>query len=256
MLCSAWFRAKSHIKCGISTQADTLESAPSPFCFPYTVFFNLFFCSSLLIEYWNVHTDFTLLTLFSEAPVYMSLLATEKHSLFSSDSCTVLDCEGLGRNTDNQGVNLILVCFGPKFIWCESALLSWLLLCASKELRSHHGTFLSCLNPRKRHITECCLLFRVVQWHGRQKCQLIERKHDEESFRNSGIAAGRLLPLIFFQLPNFNFWQPRNSCSRTYRGKIHTGSSVGAGDNKRFGAWDLEADTPFSFWEDFKILWV
>lgn len=186
----------------------------------------------------------------------MSLLASDKYSLFSSCPCTVLDCEGVGRNTEGQGENLILIHFGPNFIWCESAPLSWVLLCASKELRSHHGTFLWHLNPRKRHITECSLLFTVAQWHGSQKCCLTERKHDEDCFKNCDIPASRLLPLIFFQLPNFSFWQPRNSCSRTYRGTmVHKGNSFGAGDNKRFGAWDLEADTPFSFWDDFKILW-
>lgn len=45
LLCSAWFRTKLHIKFEISTQVDTLEWAPSPFCFLYTAFLNLLFLS-------------------------------------------------------------------------------------------------------------------------------------------------------------------------------------------------------------------
>lgn len=84
--------------------------------FVFHLFFNLYFCSSLLIEYRNIHSNFPPLPVFSEAPVYMSLLTSDKYSSFSSNPCTVLNSEGVGRSTEGQGVNLILVHFGPKCI--------------------------------------------------------------------------------------------------------------------------------------------
>lgn len=201
------------------------------------------------------------LSSFPEAAIQMSLLAADKVSLFSRSPCTVLDLMGVGRDTKGHAQNLILTLFGPKFIWCESVLLCWLLLCVSEELRPHHVTCLCHRKTRWRHIDECTLLFREVWWCGTQKCQLIERKHDEEVLQKPQHPCKQAATTDFLSAPLLQILangseQPRNSYSGIYRGKIvRKENSFGTGDNKRSGAWALEADAPFSFLENFKMLW-